>query len=72
MGVVPVLLIGYLSIRSFPPGIQGDCRKEKQGRISSFVFRAKTGDVQILHPVLVTLIECIGGRRGLQIQTDIL
>lgn len=45
--------------------IQGDCRKENQGRINSFGFRAKTGDVQILHPVLVTLIWCIGGGRGL-------
>lgn len=65
VGVVPVLLMGYLSIRSFPPGVQDDFREEKQGRMSSFVFRAKTGDVQILHPVLVTLIWCIGGMRGL-------
>lgn len=65
VGVVPFLLMGYLSIRSFLPSIQGDIREEKEGRISSFVFRAKIGDVQILHPVLVTLIGCTGSRRGL-------
>lgn len=48
VGVVPVLLLECLATRSFPPGGQGDCRKEKQGGISSFEFRAKTRDVQIV------------------------
>lgn len=54
-----------LATRSFPPGVQGDRRKEKQGGISSFEFRAKTGDVQIPHLVLVTLTWYIVGGKGL-------